>query len=652
MCGVAGIFRVDGRITTEDVAAVLRMMDVQIHRGPDDWGILLPAEAHQDSRIRGLLGGFDQAHVRTYQGPSSAPACILGSRRLSIIDLSPRGRMPMSTRDGRVWLTYNGEIYNFRELRNELERRRHTFESNTDTEVVLHGYEEWGEEVLQHLRGMFAFAILDVRSADDPKLFLAKDRFGIKPLYYYQDREKLIFASQVRAIMSTRLAPAEKNVEALFRFLQLGSVPVPMTTIKDIVAVPAGHCIIVDQHDLKSTQYWDFSAHLVQFTETSRSLDFGQVIAFTRELLNEAVNLHLTSDVPLGVFLSGGIDSSSLVALASSFRQKPLTTLSIVFGEPEYSEAHYARVIAKRYQTDHHEALLQCNDFFEELPWIFAAMDQPTVDGVNTYHVSKVAKEVGLTVVLAGTGGDEVFLGYDFFKKAHSFNGAWRLFSRLPILWRKGLIKMAMQGGALARKNGADKLAYLETPAGENVHLLFRGLFAPRQIEELLGVNKREFGELGSMFQSWNASRRQSLLSSFTLQEFRHYLQNQLLRDTDFMSMAHSIETRVPLLDHRLVEYVAALPAWMKLQNGMNKPLLVKALGDDLPREVWDRPKMGFTFPFGKWMKERADDLQTKSLEQTCFEKKAVEWVWKRFRQGHLHWSRPWAILVAAHVKW
>jgi asparagine synthase (glutamine-hydrolysing) len=291
---------------------------------------------------------------------------------------------------------------------------------------------------------------------------------------------------------------------------------------------------------------------------------------------------------------------------------------------------------------------LRSGDFFEALQRIFEAMDQPTVDGVNTYFVSKAAKEAGLTVVLSGTGGDEVFLGYDHFKKAGRLERTRRLLRLLPFGLRSRLIRAAIRAGFPSNASGREKLTYLEKLSDENCYLLFRGLFTPRRIQELLGMSDRELGPYISqpLTSGLQPPASFSLLDSFTLFDFGHYLQNQLLKDIDVMSMAHSVETRVPFLDHRLVEYVAGVSDKEKLRNGMNKPLLVKALGDGLPKEVWNRSKMGFTFPFGEWMRERADELEARSLEQNIFDRKAVEKVWDEFKKGQAHWSRPWALVV------
>ena len=621
MCGIAGIVMFDAPTSPDDVAAVARMMDAQIHRGPDGFGM------HRDTRA------------------------VLGHRRLSIIDLSDAGRQPMPNEDETIWVTYNGEIYNFLDLRKDLIGRGHRFRSRTDTEVLVHGYEEWGiEELLARLRGMFAFGLYDARSSDGgPRLILAKDRFGIKPLYYsYQDRGRVIFGSEVQALMKTGMVADEKDAAALVRFLQLGSVPVPLTTVKSVRALPAGHYALADDRGFHLKQYWDLSEVLNPSAPGPSTSNLERINSEVRALLEESVRLHLLSDVPLGVFLSGGLDSSALVAVASRFREKPITTVSIVFDEPEFSEAQYSRTVAKRYHTDHREILLRSKDLVEGIPGIFAAMDQPTVDGVNTYLVSKAAKEAGLTVVLSGTGADEVFLGYRHFRWASALERGWQLFSSLPIGVRRGLIGGATLAGSLAGKSGLGKLAYLESADRGNLYLLLRGLFAPREIQDLLGMGEKEFEAVSPPPCRFTGSHKWSLVRSLIFLELRNYLQNQLLRDTDLMSMAHSIETSVPYLDHQLVEYVAGLPTRLKIQSGVNKPVLVGAVSSDLPNEVWNRGKMGFTFPFAEWLREGAEELQASSLEQKLLDAKMVERVWKGFREGRLHWSRPWTLLVAS----
>lgn len=648
MCGIAGVFTLRRCPQMEDAAAVTRMLEAEVHRGPDDWGLLVP-----DS-LAGACGSWfgsgSESHVRTYRSANAGPGAVLGTRRLAILDLSPRARMPMSTADGRLWITYNGETYNYRELREDLRALGDRFRSYSDTEVILRGWERWGEGVLQRLRSMFAFAVFEAGPV--PRLLLARDRFGIKPLYYYCDRERLIFASEVRALLQSGLVPDEPNPEAPVRFLQLGSIPAPQTTVKDVLALPAGRIVVADAAGVTMRSYWELSAYLASSAGDQSQPSRDEAVAATRTELEDAVRRHLVSDVPLGVFLSGGIDSSALVALANRHRDRPLTTLSIIFEELGWSEARFARLVAERYGTDHREVMFRSQDLFDALPQVFAAMDQPTVDGVNMYFVSRAAREAGLTVVLSGTGGDEVFLGYDHFRKVRALEGAQTMLRRLPRLARKRLLGVVEWGASWAGIPALAKLPYLERPTDENTYLLLRGLFAPRQLTRLLGIGEQELATLGPI---WAGPRRlegsRPLLDSLVLLEFEHYLQNQLLKDADVMSMAHSVETRVPYLDHRLIEHVLGLPAALRLDRGRPKALLLDALGEDLPREVWDRPKMGFTFPFEPWLRLRALELEVACFDQKLLQRRAVEAVWREFRAGRLHWSRPWALLVLSRFE-
>jgi asparagine synthase (glutamine-hydrolysing) len=645
MCGIAGIFKLTGRPTVEDAAAVLRMMDAQFHRGPDDWGMLVPGSLAADTGLPSLLQADGREHLRTYPDVGSGPGAILGTRRLSILDLSAQGRMPMGSADGRLWISHNGEIYNYRELRTEVEGHGELFRSATDTEAILRSYAVWGEAVVARLRGMFAFALFE--AAPRPRLLLARDHFGIKPLYYHQNRERLIFASEVRALLRSGMVPDEAEPEALIRFLQLGSVPVPGTTVRNVAALPAAHYLTMDGQGAALRRYWDLSAYAWHRGDPASAVSPGEAAASTRALLEESTKLHLASDVPLGVFLSGGTDSSGLVALASQFGGAPLSTLSIAFEESAYNEAPYARLVAERYGTVHREVVLRARDLFESMPRIFTAMDEPTVDGVNTYFVSEAAKRAGLTVVLSGTGGDELFFGYGHFRWSTALDRLRRLLGAVPLQVRRGLIKAVLRSGAALRRPGLDRLQYLEQPSLDNVYLLVRGLFSPRQIQDLLGIGQAEFEAWGPAFPPVDDVRTGGTLGAFGRLEFTHYLQNQLLKDADVMSMAHSIETRVPYLDHRLVEHVMGLPPALKLDR-RPKPLLLEALGDSLPREVWDRPKMGFTFPFELWMRQRAEDLESASTATKRLQRSAVEAVWREYKAGRIHWSRPWTLVVMA----
>ena len=644
MCGLAGLMRLDGRVTVEDVGAVLRMLDAQDHRGPDDWGLLLPDAAARSRELGPLLGRLDPAHVMTYPVERSSATTVLGVRRLAILDRSPRGRMPMGSANRRGWLAYNGETYNYRELRAELGPAE-SFSSGSDTEVLLRAFDTWGEAALARLRGMFGLAYF--QAGPTPTLLLARDRFGIKPLYWHEDRRRVLFASEVTAIVRGGLVPDEASGEALARFLEWGSVPSPLTTVKDVRALPPGHILKISSRGARVERYWDLDGAVEAARRAAPGAAADAVVA-TRERLEESVRLHLVSDVPLGVFLSGGIDSSALAALAAEGRPQPLTTLSVAFEERALSEAAYARRMAARVGADHHEVLLRAPDVFADLGAFFAAMDQPTVDGLNTWCIARAAREAGLTVVLSGLGGDEVFWGYDHLRRTAALGLARAVMAALPAAVRRGVTRLGPMAGALLARPGLDRLAALEAPTPPGVYHLVRGLFPRATVRDLLGASEGDLEAAAPALTGDARAGAGDLRETLTRLEFSHYLGDQLLRDTDVMGMAHSIEARVPYLDHRLVETVLGLPAALKLDRARPKPLLLDALGDRLPREIWDRPKMGFTFPMAAWMRERAPELERLCLEDKRLQRSAVEAVWSAFAAGRSHWSRPWALLVLA----
>jgi asparagine synthase (glutamine-hydrolysing) len=630
MCGIAGVFTVERPVDAELVSAVLRMVDRQVHRGPNDWGILLPDEAARDAAVRALLEARGWEHVRTYPGSRQAPAAVLASRRLSILDLSPAGRMPMGTPDGRVWLIYNGEIYNFPEIRAELTARGYVFRSQGDTETLLHGYAEWGPDVVHRLRGMFAFAALDVRRPDDPRLFLARDRFGIKPLYWGRTHCVFQFASEVRALMAGGLMPNEPEPRGFHGFLVYGSVPTPWTTVRDVHSLPAAHALEIDELSYsypRPRRYWTMPA------AGSCRLDYAEATAEVRCLLDESVHSHLVSDVPLGVFLSGGMDSTALVALASKHLNHPLTTLCVTFDEHEFAEGEHAAATAQRYGTKHIEVRLNSGDLLNEIPQILAAMDQPTVDGVNVYFVAKAAREAGLTVALSGLGGDEVFWGYPGFRNGPRLA---RL-AALPGIAR--LAALAARGARALGRPRLEKLEFLREHPLLGPYLAVRGLFPPTRAARLLGAGRLPL---------WAADDRDARLDAteYARLEFGTYLQNQLLRDTDVFGMAHTIEVRVPFLDHRLVELVATLSPHHVRAGAGPKPLFATALSEAFSDGVATRSKMGFTFPFGPWMRRAWDQIARQTAHPEPVEQREAGKVSAAFRRGHVHWSRPWSLAV------
>ncbi len=641
MCGIAGLMKLAGPLTVEDISAVLRMLDAQLHRGPDDWGLLVPDSAMARDDVRALLGRVDTAHVRTYRSAANSPEVVLGSRRLAIIDPSTRGRMPMGSTDGRRWIVYNGESYNYRELRDEL-KGSGDFTSDTDTEVILRSLDVWGPSALPRLRGMFALACFE--AGPSPRLLLARDRFGIKPLYWHQDRTQVLFASEVAAVVRSGLVPDETSPEALGRFLEWGSVPAPLTTIKDVLALPPAHLLRVETGGARLERYWSLGAAVGAARHGAPAAEAGEA---TRRLLEESVRLHLVSDVPLGIFLSGGIDSAGLALLAAAARTGPLTTLSVGFEESALSETAYARLMAERIGAEHHDVLLRPATVFAEMPRFFGDMDQPTVDGLNTWCIARAARDAGLTVVLSGLGGDEVFWGYRHLRRTAGLEVARLAMAALPPVARRAAAHLAEWLGAAWGRPGLDRWSALETPTAQAVYRLVRGLYPADAARELLGLSAGDLATASEPPAECPAGAR-DLREALTRLEFSHYLGDQLLRDADVMSMAHSIEVRVPYLDHRLVEHVLALPGGVKLDRTRPKPLLLNALGDRLPREIWDRPKMGFTFPMGRWMLERAADLERLCLEDKRLQRPAVEAVWRAFAAGRCHWSRPWALVVLA----
>ncbi len=557
MCGIAGVYFKEGE-ERELERAVGRMNACQAKRGPDDEGVFV-----------------------------STPVAF-GHRRLSIIDLSPDGHQPMER--GDLVITFNGEIYNFAELKKGLEAQGVRFKTHSDTEVILALFEKYGPASFARLRGMFAFGLYDKKSG---ALHLVRDQYGIKPLYFASSGRRLIFASTVEAIRGSGFVTLTENRDAKIAFLLFGSVPLPLTTYREVRAVRAGHYVVWDGREAKEVRYYD---SLAPFTN-KRKVSFSEAKQEVRRLLQEAVRLNLVSDAPLGVFLSGGTDSSVLSILAAKIRRfdlhgrSNLRTLSIVFDEPEFSEQKYQKLVAKRIKSDHREEKITKEDFLAKYDDVFDAMDQPTVDGVNVYFVAQAARAAGLKTVLSGLGSDEIFCGYQNFRRAK----AMRLVQMVPLL--PGLL------AAIVPKPAAKRLRYLRKKHPLYFYLALRGLFLPEEIARTLNVPESEVWEVLKKIEALIPPEAARLhpVDLLSYLEVNFYMSNQLLKDADFMSMRHSLEVRVPYLDPPLVEYLNSLSPALKT-SGQPKRLLIEALGADLPREVWDRPKMGFTFPFQKWL--------------------------------------------------
>ena len=603
MCGIAGVVRFGNPISPSDVEAVARMSDAQAHRGPDGAGL------YHDTRI------------------------AFGHRRLSIIDVSEAGKQPMCNETRTIWVTYNGEIYNYRELRGVLSTAGHKFTSQSDTEVLVHGYEEWGEdELLRRLRGMFAFALYDAPRA---RVILARDRLGIKPLYYTGDPDTggLAFASEVKALVKGGLAAGETDRKGLAGFLLFGSVPSPRTIVRDVECLLPGHYLVADASGMQTRRYWD-----LEFAASKEDA------APLTDILRDAMRRHLVSDVPVGVFLSGGVDSAGLVALAD----RQVNTLTIVFSESEFNEGGEARRIAEHFHTTHHELQVRSSDFVTELPNILAAMDQPTNDGVNTYFVARAARNAGLTVVLSGLGGDELFWGYPHHHWVARNHGRLGVFASAPRFLRRALVSGAVAAGRLRGKESWMRLAALRSgPHAEGLYMAFRGFFASEQVHRLLGNSQSEMNVLlEESLEELRPAVSVSRPDGLNYIELKRYLHDQLLRDSDVLGMAHSVEIRVPYLDDQVVARAAATPGNQKTSGAMNKPLLVAALGDALIEEAARRPKRGFSFPMAKWMHERTGAMREMAMSTKILERDVVGKMWSAFDQGRLHWSRAWSLVV------
>jgi asparagine synthase (glutamine-hydrolysing) len=622
MCGICGIA---GERADASVPALERMLAALRHRGPDDSGRLV------------------------------APRISLGSRRLSIIDL-PGGHQPIANEDGRVVVVFNGEISNFRELRRQLESLGHRFWTRSDTETIVHAYEEWGEDCPSRLDGMFAFAVAefaDTERNQPLRLLLARDRLGIKPLYYTLSGGQLIFASEVRALLAGGAVEGRIAPDSLATYLLFGSVSEPATIVEHIASLPPAHCLSLhlDQpvQTISPKPYWRLADEARRRRETLPQ-NAEQATRDTRELLERAVRSHLNADVPLGVFLSSGMDSTALTALASR-ESSGVQTFSLIFAEEEFSEARQASATARQFGTNHQQLLLEGEEVLACHQNALLSLDEPSMDGINTWFVSRAARQAGLKVALSGLGGDELFGGYETFRSAPL--GAW-INRNLPEAVRRPAGRLLESSAAAAgRPDRGRKLASLMREPGRLPHPYFftRLLFPPEDVRKLIHHDGRFAGEqwLRDAAQDAGDADNFSMVSQL---EIRSYMVNTLLRDTDAMSMAHSLEVRVPLLDRELVEYVVALPESWKRRRGSRKPLLADALVDLLPQEVIGQPKRTFTLPWERWLRGPLQSEVEAGLAeparalQPFLDRAAVRKVWQDFLGRRTSWSRPWSLYV------
>jgi len=570
MCGICGEinFGINGPVHEK---VMLRMLDALRHRGPDDFGIF-------------------------YDGI----AC-LGHRRLSIIDLSDKARQPLSNEDGSIWIVFNGEIYNFLELRTWLERKGHIFKSKTDTEVILHLYEEMGEELFSKLNGMFSFGLWDSKNQ---KLLLARDRIGVKPLVYYYSSSQIVFASEIKALLRHPSISKEIDWEGMELFFTFNFIPAPWTIFKDIKKLEPGHYIVFDKRGLRIHKCWDLPTPQYITNEE-------EAISRLRDLVNEATKIRLISDVPLGALLSGGLDSSVVVAYMAANSSRPVNTFFIRYGEDKlFDESLYARAVAEMYGTNHHEIDLSPSEGLNYLPEIVSSFDEPFADSsaIPTYLVCKLARQ-GITVALSGDGGDEIFGGYRRYLGEKYIN----YYLKIPPFIRKKFIKpfVTKLPDSKGRKwleynrrlkifiNGADE-------SQKKRHYYWLVYFPDKDRNELFRDEiKMHFNSLGynlikNLYQSYPSD---DTVNKMLYVDFKNLLPYDMLTKVDWMSMQNSLEIRSPLLDYRIAEFAFSLPGSFKVKKTTLKYIFKKAFNKYLPQILWNRPKQGFEIPIGEWLK-------------------------------------------------
>ncbi len=636
MCGICGTIGLGSKETGE--AVTRRMLAAIVHRGPDEEGILV-----------------------------AAPIAV-GARRLSIIDL-PGGSQPVWNETGTLAVVFNGEIYNFRELREELEGRAHRFRSQSDTEVIVHAYEEWGDDSVKRLRGMFAFAVVELpqgRNSRATRVFLARDRLGIKPLYYTRTDGVLLFASEVRALLASGLVSMRLSPDAVTGYLLFGSTGEPTTLVQGVFSLPPGHCLSVRSDDPgcapEPKAYWEAPQPFETMAETKPVVRTSGGRAASpasqvRCLLEDSVRRHLIADVPIGVFLSSGIDSTAIAALATSI-QGGIQTFTVAFPDTAFSEAKIARQTADLLGTQHCETVISGDEMASRLGEAISALDQPSMDGINTYFVCWAARQAGLKVALSGLGSDEIFGGYSSFRATTQIRRLALAAAVVPQALRKFI------GSGIRRTNFFESspdafrkalAAWLQPNLFPHPYFFTRALFAPQAFTSRMRESTVQWDCMPWFRWLASAVKQSRSMDRFTQVswlELRSYMVNTLLRDTDAMSMRHSLEVRVPFLDTPLVEYVLALPESAKRGSGRPKALLIEALGSLLPGEVLKQPKRTFTFPWEYWMRGKLGERVAVGLGDWApalgevLDVKFGQSVWRNFLLGRRTWSRPWSLYV------
>jgi asparagine synthase (glutamine-hydrolysing) len=604
MCGITGIL---SNNKEQSLTAIERMLQVQQHRGPDAQGFW------QDD------------------------ACTLGHNRLAIIDLDQAANQPMLSHNGRYVMVYNGEIYNYKEIKVELGLDPNGWKTQSDSEVLLEAFVHWGPACLHKLNGMFALAIWDTQNQE---LFIARDRLGIKPLYFAQQNNQFLFASELRTLLRSNLVDKSINLHSVHDFLRFQWIQTPNTIIKAIETLPAGSYAAVKNNQLDIHSWWDINA----FAKASNTEDIEEVHKKVKALFYSAVEARMASDVPIGAFLSGGIDSSAVVAAMANSSANAINTFNIGFTEKKYNESEFAAAIAKKYNTQHQTLTYSAEAIKNDIPEILGSFDTPSADGVNSYVISKLVKEAGITVALSGLGGDELFCGYPVFKQLPSLqNKKW--FWQIPRPVRQ-LAESTLSLTKEAKWQKLGRLLLADSAQSGDLYPYFREIYSEKTLKSILNtsINQSAFE---AILKESNADQTLSWLSKT---EITGYTQHVLLKDTDMCSMTHALEVRVPFFDYRLVEYVLALPDQYKIPLTPKK-LLTDALGDDLPMDIINRPKMGFSFPWDIWIKNDLKSFVEMNLNKAAnypfLNSQAIQKTWQNYLKGSksTKWYHIWNLV-------
>ncbi|QEC77935.1 asparagine synthase (glutamine-hydrolyzing) [Mucilaginibacter ginsenosidivorax] len=589
MCRIAGVINnhLHPQLIRGQVKAMCQALQ---HGGPDDEGIFVDEKNN----------------------------LVFGHRRLSIIDLSASGHQPMADVRQKIWITFNGEIYNYLELRNELLTLGVEFTSATDTEVIIAAYMQWGTDAFGRFRGMFAFALFD---SIKKLTYLVRDTAGIKPLYYFIRPGQLSFASETRAFIAAGIT-TENEAAWPVRFLAFGHVPEPYTILKNVFSLAKGHYLCWNH--ASSTHV--INTYKIAGQTKDQITDTYEAQHFIKQTLMNGVHRQLIADAPLGVFLSGGTDSSLITLLADKEKKEQLKTISIFFNEKSYDEQAYQRLVLDKVSGQNFPHLVQQQDFENHLPEIISAMDMPTTDGINSWFISKYAHEDGLKAVLSGVGADEYFGGYPSFNRIRYI----RHLKKIP-----PFLFSAAHG---LLPDPYKKLTFLANKHPIADYLLLRGLFSPGDIARTLDMGENEVRDI--LFNGINVPENYNYdAKQASWFETNLYMQNQLLRDTDVMSMNHGLEVRVPFLDEDFTNLAERISPSIRFSQQQAKKVLIDSFSDLLPQAVWNRPKMGFSFPLQRWMGE-----YNPISDSALYKGKLAQNTIKKFKNNQIHWSKAFAL--------